>query len=129
MEIKARRVGVDHWTPEDFAKEADWLAKAKIITTARRAILVGLGWTLKEGRRYYHGTCSYGTWATSPEGVDMPLCEAFKVVGGLPEYPERPRFTPAPAPTERLEILEYRPLSVPVGLIFYQGFDYGTAEG
>jgi len=129
--VFAERLFVENWTAEDFERERVWRAACDAVHAERQRIAESLGWVFRQGRRSSGNRlrCAYTQWAIDPATQEeISISEAHGRIltqspGCLPEWPVKPELPPSTQALIMAEIEEVKPMPLPVGRIFYLGYD------
>lgn len=125
-----RRLGVENWTPGDFAEDARRRKAVDEVRILRKKALTDRGWQL----HYRH--CSRdrnGEWALDPltgdrvSHEDAYLLQEAREPGSVPSWPKfDSNWKPPPSTEGLLHIgeVQVQPMEAPSGLVFYQDYKY-----
>ncbi len=129
-----RRLGVENWTPEDFAEDARRAKAISEVTVLRKKALTDRGWQL----HYRYCSCDHNSeWALDPltgnrvSHEDAYLLQEAREPGSVPLWPKFDNNWKPPPSTEGLlhigDVL-VQPMQAPSGLVFYQDYKYGDDD-
>jgi len=139
--LGGRRVGVDHWTEEDFEMERVGRKQSAETYAKRLEILEAHGWTpfsapFYYGNREWHGGHHPpGTKKYVPTKVAFAMFLEANPEVELPVYKPHPHGWKSPKPPEgaglfHVEQLTVEPMKMPAGALFAlaDSYEYGTEE-